>query len=67
MIPDKKIAESCLVFIDRLDDNTRGTGFSGMDLFDLSSFKTDETDVSGYRIQYCEMGCFIVWYISPEV
>ena len=57
MIPDKEIAESCLVFINHLDDNTRGTGFSGMDLFDLSSFKTDETGVSGYRIQYCEMSC----------
>ena len=35
----------------------RGAGFSRMDLFDLSSFKTDETDASDYRIQYCEMSC----------
>lgn len=48
MIPDKEIAESCLVFIDRHDDDTCGTGFSGKDLFDLSNFKTDETNVSAW-------------------
>lgn len=46
VIPSVEIAKNCDVSFDRLDDDTPGTLFSGKDLFDLSSFMTDETTVS---------------------
>ena len=46
VIPDQQIAQNCFVSIDRYDDSRPGTVLSGADLFDLSMFKTDTTNVS---------------------
>ena len=52
VIPDKETAESCYVSIDRYDDKTPGMTFLGKDLFDLSMFKTDTTNVSSTQYLY---------------
>ena len=46
VIPNTDIAKNCVVSIDRLDEGNPGTSFSGKALFDVSSFWTDEQNVS---------------------
>ena len=54
VIPDKQTAAGCLVSIDRYNDDYEesGTTFSGEKLFDLSTFKTDTTNVSTTQYMY---------------
>lgn len=47
VIPDEKIANNCVVSFDRLTEEKPGKHFSGKDLFDFNTFKTDNTPVSG--------------------
>ena len=52
VIPDEETAKKCCVSIDRYNDERPGTTFLGEELFDLSMFKTDTTNVSSTQYMY---------------